>query len=178
MKKKLFKVLLGLSVFTLGFIGCAVLNPNTLQQTDKAYALSYDPLLGGFRTSARFEGTEYLKEREDQMAAKELRAPNYAGIPAVGIITVRINDGFLEGANPKNALYILVDNSGKEIYRANGQNRIPSYDVSSYNGQTSTVWSAFDSFPVEDITAEFPLTLRVVRIEGETVDIKISKSSN
>jgi hypothetical protein len=157
--------------------GCASLNPYSISQNDKAYVLSYKPALGGARTSIRFEGADYLKSREDQRAAKELREPNYAMIPAVGIIFIRINDGTLNGANPKNSLYILSDNTGKEIYRSYGKDIIPSYDVSAYNGQASALWSAIDSFTVDDSAIEFPLTLRIVRFGSETVDITIAKSS-
>jgi hypothetical protein len=162
----------GMLFVIFGLFGCVSIN-----QADKNYALSYKPALGSARTSVSFEGAEYLKAREDQKAEKELRKPDYSGIPAVGIIHIRINDGFLEGANPKNSTYILMDNTGREIYRSRGKDKIPDYEVSSFGGNASTLWSSYDSFTVDDSAVEFPLTLRVVRFGNETVDITITKSA-
>jgi hypothetical protein len=174
--KKIFYCLVVFSA--LQIVSCASLDIYSIQQADEAYVLSYKPALGSARTSISFEGSEYLKAQEKIRAVKELRKPDYAGIPAVGIIVIKLNDGNIDGANPQNSLYILIDNTGKEIYRANGKDKIPDPDVSSYGGRVSTRWSAVDSFPVNDSSIEFPLALRVVRLGDEIVDITISESKS
>jgi hypothetical protein len=147
-----------------------------IAQHDTTYTITNKEASDVWWTSANFNGIEYLKAQEDQRAEKELRAPSYAGFPAVGYMTIKLQDISLEGANPKNSLYILVDNTGREIYRANGQNTIPDYTVSQSSYSTSTIWTAIDIIRLDDTAAEFPLTLRVVRLGREPVDITISKS--
>jgi hypothetical protein len=167
------KKLVAVLIVVVGIFSCASLNLYSIQQADESYTLSYKPALGGARTSITFNGVQYLKAKENKSAEKELRNPDYQGIPTVGLIIICLNDGSIEGANPKNSLFILHDRTGKEIHRANGSDEIPDYDVSSYNGNVSTLWTAYDSIALDDTSIVFPLTLRVIRFGNETVDITI-----
>ena len=171
--KRAFVVIAALTALVLS--GCASLLGGT-PQSDKSYRLSYTPAIQN-RATISFDGREYLKAQEDKRAAKELRAPNYAGLPGLAVVVVSLADGNIDGANPKNSAYILQDNTGKELYRANGKSVVPSPDTSAYMGNVSTVWTAYDSFRIDDTDVEFPLKMRIVRFGNETVDIIISKAT-
>lgn len=167
--------LVGFVAGTLLLVSCL-----TVPQTDKGYKITYSSSMGSVRTSVAFSGYEELKVSEDKRAKAELRSPNYSHIPAVGLILISLVSGDIDDANPKNSLYILRDATGRELYRGNGANVVPEYDVSVYSGKASTTWSAMDSLAVDDTSVVFPLTLRVARqlsTWNEVQDATISKAA-
>ncbi len=177
MKKKIILAVIVTQLIICSLMTSCLSLAGGLIQTDKMYRVTYSPPLQSVRTSIRFDGAEYLRDAEKIKAEKELREPDYSVVPTVGRIFLLLKDGNIDGANPKNSLYILKDNTGREIYRANGKDIIPDYKVSSFNGQVRTIWTAIDFFLIYDDTVEFPLFLRVVRFGDETIDITIAEKT-
>ena len=159
-------IALSLGTVLISLVGCA-LAPAYIPQRDRNYAVTRSPAMG--RVGAAFHGHEHLRELEKERAIRELREPRFTGISTVGRIDIRIVGGSLAETRPSNILFILVDNSGREIVRRRGNERT----IPNHNG---SFWVANESISINDDTIEFPLSLRTIRSGNEIVDITINRN--
>ena len=158
------------SVILLGILILTSCTTVRVKQDDKDFTVTHDPPVRT-RVHAEFEGRAYLIKNEDARAVRDSRAPDYSRIPAVGVIVLTFRGESTESANPSNTVYILRDNTGKELYHGFGRDIEPTHRVA----QGSITWYTTDRLYVTDESAEFPLTLHTSRQGRERVDITISR---
>jgi len=169
--KKLLPCIILVSLF---FTGCQSMMTSTVgfTQRDPKYKIEMKNPMEN-RAYVRFYGREYLMAEEDRIAVSEMREPKYTAIPKNGYISILLRGHDIESANPKNFLYILHDAGGNEIYRANGGDSFPNYDVSVAGNTVYTVWDNVDFIFLEK-NCEFPLSLRIVLSDKTPTDFVIS----
>ena len=168
MEKKIIKKLLSvLLLFGLLIImGCASMNPYSLSQKDNNYKITQRPAINNISVS--FDGPDYLWKLEEERARRELRQPREVG--NIAIISIRINGPSYNTANGRDAVFILQDNSGNELYRDTRKNLPSSYDGSG--GQS--LYTSFESIGIILDGIDFPLSLRVVHL-GNITDVIITE---
>ena len=140
-------------------------------QQDKQYKVEYIERSQYDVADVTFKGNAYLKEEAKKSAEVKQIEPDYKGIPSVGYIYCYLIGLTIDSGNPKSFTFILKDANGNEILRKSGNDEIPSPEVTKYG----TSWNSFQIIIIDDENAQFPITLRIVRLDNEYVDIKISK---
>ncbi|MDR2658708.1 MAG: hypothetical protein LBC27_01795 [Spirochaetaceae bacterium] len=161
------KIGLCLFITALFLISCV-----TTKQEDPAFKVTYKNSLYSYSNPLTFDSHEYLMKKEEAKAAREMREPDYSLIPQVGYILFRTVGLTLESAKASNWLFIIIDNTGKEVYRSLGKSdSTPNYNVSQYG----TSWYDYEAIRLDDTSIEFPLQVHIVEPYSDRVyDITIS----